>query len=85
MAFGWLTDFHTANFSSLWQGIATVARRVFGTGSSFRMEYGTMGGVWFLFFGKYWRGIHFGGGIGHWTTILWGLDNFLIFPSFPRS
>ena len=83
MAFDWLTDFHTANFSSLWQGVATVARRVFGANCGFRVEYGTMRGVWFLFFGRYWRGIHFGRGIGHWTIILWGLDNFLIFLSFP--
>ena len=27
MAFDWLTDFHTADFSSLWRGMATVARR----------------------------------------------------------
>ena len=25
------------------------------------------------------------GGAGHWAMILWGLDNFLIFPDFLRS
>ena len=24
-------------------------------------------------------------GVGHWAIILWGLDNFLIFPNFLRS
>ena len=26
----------------------------------------------------------FSGGTGHWGVILWGLDNFLIFPNFLR-
>ena len=42
-------------------------------------------------FFRYWRGFRFGGGwgegggVGHWAIIIWGLDSFLIFPSFLGS
>ena len=68
-------------------GFSAMARGLFGTGSSFRVGWRTVGGLDLCFSGFfrwYWQRFHFGGGAGRWAIVLWGLDTFLIFPNFLR-